>query len=116
MGRRERVEIRLHHVVPEREDLGHLLPVRAVAFPLCRESASGADPGKWPDAPAIPLARAEQRATGPDADADADADSHAAPDSDRDADTDPDLIRRPRATRARPRLHLGPAPRRAVAV
>ena len=68
----QRLEVRLRHVVPEGQDRRHVLPVRALALPVCRADPRAPHPIERPDAARIPVAGAE-----PD-------ERHAYPDSDSD--------------------------------
>ena len=106
MAEGQRPQVRLHHVVPQGQDVGHLLHLRTVALPLRRSYARSEDPGQRPDAAPVPVAGAEH--AGPDTDASPDAHAHAASDAhahaapdarahatpdahpDPDADPDPD--------------------------
>ena len=67
LAQEERLEVRLHHVVPEGQGQRHLLCLRAVALPLRRALGSGQGAQQRTDPAAIPLARADR--AGPDADA-----------------------------------------------
>ena len=96
LAQAERLEVRLRDVLPEGQDDGHLLLVRAVALPLRRAHRRGEDPRQRPDPPRIPVASADGACPDTDAhadahaDADTDADAHADTDPDPDADADPD--------------------------
>ena len=85
----QRLEVRVRDVVPEGQDLAHVLHVRTVALPVRRPDAGGDDPGQRSDLTRIPVARAEHAGghTDPGRHADTAADRRA--DAGRDAGSDP---------------------------
>ena len=61
LAQEERLEVRLHHVVPEGQGQRHLLCLRAVALPLRRTLGSGQGAQQRTDPAAIPLASSRPR-------------------------------------------------------
>ena len=85
----ERLAVWLRDVLPEGQVECHLLPVRALALPLCRPSAGGADPRQRPDPARVPVAGAEPPDADPDRDPGAERHAERGTDAERDTRADP---------------------------
>ena len=68
---RERLEVRLHHELPEGQDLAHLLHVRALALPLRRAGRGRQGARQQAHAARVPVAPAGMARPDPDSDPDA---------------------------------------------